>query len=116
MLAEKPPAKPILLVAPAEVLSQWIADMEQLSEDFIHVMYYGSKNSSSLTNTKIDGILTRGSKYFNGDDRNARTVILTSPETLRARHGPSQLRNYRTGTLGWTTEAAMEAFSQTEPT
>ncbi|OBT87119.1 hypothetical protein VE02_02228 [Pseudogymnoascus sp. 03VT05] len=38
-LVEKPPSKPLLLIAPAEVLSQWIADMKQLSEDFIHVMY-----------------------------------------------------------------------------
>lgn len=116
MLAKKPPAKPLLLIAPAEVLPQWVADIEQMSEDFIHVMYYGSKNSSAFANTRVDGVLTRQSRFFDGDEKNARTVILTSPETLRARHGPSKLRDYRVGTLGWTGEAAQEAFSQQDPT
>lgn len=116
MLAEKPLAKPLLLIAPAEVLPQWVADIEQMSDDFIHVMYHGTKRSSPLSNDRIDGLLTRASKYFNGDERNARTIILTSPETLRARHGPTQLEKYRTRSLAWSGKAALEAFYQQDPT
>ncbi|KFX85983.1 hypothetical protein V490_09287 [Pseudogymnoascus sp. VKM F-3557] len=37
MLAEKPLAKPLLLIALAEVLPQWVADIEQMSDDFIYL-------------------------------------------------------------------------------
>lgn len=89
--------------------------MESLSQEFINILYYGRKTSSGLGNSRIDGILARGSQYFSGGERNARTVILTSPETLRARHGPTQLRNHRVSVLGWSGEAANEAFFQPDP-
>lgn len=35
-----------------QVLTQWIGDLESLSQDFIHILYYGPKISSGLDNTR----------------------------------------------------------------
>ncbi|KFY47048.1 hypothetical protein V494_00223 [Pseudogymnoascus sp. VKM F-4513 (FW-928)] len=62
---------------------------------------YGTKTVfMSTMGKKIDGTLLRGSHCFGGSEKNSGLIILTSPDTLRARHGSSKLLDHRVANLG----------------
>lgn len=112
----KPIAKPILLVAPAEIIPQWERDVNTFNPRFVKVIYYGSKIPSRQTaGARISGMLTKKSVYFDGHNDRTITVIITSPETFRARHGPGALHYYRVAHKGWTKEAAQAAINSQDP-
>ncbi|OBT86740.1 hypothetical protein VE02_06275 [Pseudogymnoascus sp. 03VT05] len=109
------PPKPTLLVVPGEIIQQWAGDIKNFDPKMITLVYYGTKAlSMSTVGRKVDGPLLRDSPYFDGSERNARTIILTSPETLRARHGPSKLLDHRVSSLGWTKAQAEAAWRQAD--
>lgn len=112
----KPLAKPMLLVAPAEIITQWEQDINRFNPKLIRVTYYGPKITSRQTaGARITGMLTRKAVYFDGHEDRAMTVIITSPETLRARHGPGALQYYRVAHKGWSSEMAKAAMHEQDP-
>lgn len=103
----KPPARPMLLIVPAEVITQWEDDVSRFNPKIKCMIYYGPKSQAKKGgDTHVGEILTRKSHYFNGEERNATTLIITSPETFRMRHGPGALKHHRISQLGWSPEAA----------
>ncbi|OBT70727.1 hypothetical protein VF21_10289 [Pseudogymnoascus sp. 05NY08] len=115
--ASPEPPRPILLVVPGEIIQQWAGDIKNFDPKMISLVYYGSEALTiATTGKKVDGPLLRGSVHFDGSERNARTIILTSPDTLRARHGPTRLLNHRMNDLGWTKIQAEDAWRQPDRT
>lgn len=64
---------------------------------------------------KVKGKLPRKHEIFNGSEKNARTLVITSLITLRHRHGPSALKLYRTSKLGFTTRQAQDIMAINDP-
>ena len=63
----------------------------------------------------IDGILTRGHRIFNGNEDNARTIVVTTYYTLAERHGPSALKDYRRKELHWSKQKALRHSDELDP-
>ncbi|THV47307.1 hypothetical protein BGAL_0320g00070 [Botrytis galanthina] len=60
------------------------------------------------------GKLTRDHPIFNGDEQNSRTIIITSVVAMRARHGPTALKNYRMHNLKYTRQDAHELITASD--
>lgn len=113
----KPLAKPILLVAPAEIITQWEQDINRFNPKLSRVTYYGPKTiSKPMAGVRIAGFLTKKAVYFDGHEDRASTIIITSPETLRASHGPGALHYYRVAHKGWSDENAKVSMNQQDQT
>lgn len=102
-----PPAKSLLLIILPELIEQWAQEIRRFSDKFRPVIYHGDKRTQSAI-PKVDGLLTKSSPYFNGDDKNGRVIIITSLGTLVARHGPGRLKSFRVDKNGWNPVTAKE--------
>ena len=79
------------MIVPAYLIEQWVESIQHFSDDFLIVVYYGSAKSSNIKKKQIQNqSLTRG-KILDGREEWARTLVLTSYQTLTARHGKSVL-------------------------
>lgn len=111
-----PPAKPKMLIVLPELIEQWAAEINMASQDFTTYIYHGDeRQAKSGHHRKIQGKLTRTHDIFNGAERNARVVVITSVITLRARHGPSALKLHRTSRLGHSSVAAQAMLEVNDP-
>lgn len=81
-------------MAPPDLLEQWKREIFKVCGDYNNVTVVEYHGTYSVGNP-IEGPLTRNHAFFNGDDKNASVIILTTPRTLAQRHGPSALENWR---------------------
>jgi hypothetical protein len=113
IISEEPPviprARPILLICPPELIHQWANEIGRLTRELTVLKYYGDKRTTA-DSQRITEKLTRRHEIFNGAEKNSRVVVITSLQTLRARHGPSELKTYRMSKLGFTEEYADSLF------
>jgi hypothetical protein len=109
-----PPAKPLLLIILPELIEQWAHEIRRFSSKFRPVIYHGDKRSQGAI-PKVDGLLSKASPYFNGDDKNGRVIIITSLGTLVARHGPGKLKSFRVDKKGWSSQAAKDSLLDADP-
>ncbi|WEW58548.1 hypothetical protein PRK78_004016 [Emydomyces testavorans] len=89
-----PAAKPFLIVAPPALVYQWYDEITVITNQLRPYLYYGDLRDKRTGHRHVDSRLTKHAKYFDGKDKRALAVILTSYATLNARHGPVELRNY----------------------
>ncbi|KAF7928188.1 hypothetical protein EAE99_004946 [Botrytis elliptica] len=120
-LPPPPPAKPLLLIVLPELIEQWAAEIDENYPDFQVLIYHGDERTSWFTNYKrvvsnsTKGKLTRNHPIFNGDEENSRVIVITSVVTMRSRHGPTALKNYRMHHLGYTRQEADDEINVSDP-
>lgn len=81
------------------------------------VLYYGGDKVGNEASgmRSITGRLTRHSKYFDGAPKRAWTVIITSYNSLSARHGPTELKVWRMAEKKMSEETAKAIMSRFDP-
>ncbi|KAE8357873.1 P-loop containing nucleoside triphosphate hydrolase protein [Aspergillus caelatus] len=85
-----PLGKPTLIVVPPTLVGQWIGEIIAMTPLFKLWVYYGDYRATAGHNARvIDGKLTNDDEIFDGQPQRARVLILTTYQTLTARHGPS---------------------------
>ncbi|KAJ8115193.1 hypothetical protein OPT61_g3101 [Boeremia exigua] len=83
------PALPTLILMPRTLVIQWKDEILKFTDRFRVVVYYGTpKNRTEEGVVYHKGKITRSSDYFNGDERNADTIVLSTYTTWAIRHGP----------------------------
>lgn len=87
------PAKPWVVVTLPSLVEQWNDELGAISNRIVPLKYYG--NQKSYFGNPIKDILTRDHEIFDGKEENIWKVVVTTPMTLAARHGPSALMEYR---------------------
>ena len=100
------PARPILILLPVNLITQWIKAIERVAPGFFLVYkYYGDGRPTRMKpvadEVVVSGNLHRGHELLDGKPQRARSIIITSYATFAERHGPKALRKYRTNTLNW---------------
>lgn len=104
-----PPARPILIVLIPELISQFYREVSSFSTDFHPYVYHGDMRENIASQMqKISGKLSRKHPIFDKRELNSKILILTSLPTLRARHGPTALKNYRVAELGFSPPDAIK--------
>ena len=82
-------AMPTLILMPKVLLTQWKDEILRFTDQFRIVIYYGSPKKSTQEGVVYHkGKLERTSEYFNGDEINASTIIMSTYSTWGIRHGP----------------------------
>ncbi|TGO39226.1 hypothetical protein BHYA_0058g00380 [Botrytis hyacinthi] len=116
-----PPAKPILLIVPPELIEKWAAEVSEAYQDFKVLIYHGDKRSAwfrmyeKVAAKVTKGKLTRDHPIFNGDEHNSRIIVITSVVIMRSRRGPSPLKNHRMHHLKYTQQDADEFITVSNP-
>lgn len=90
-LDERKPAKPILVVVPVHLMDQWITEFETVAKgQFDIYRYHGDYRVAAMGDeTIVSGHLGKSHFLFNTNrEQNARSVVITTYETLATRHGP----------------------------
>ncbi|KAH6633017.1 SNF2 family N-terminal domain-containing protein [Boeremia exigua] len=84
-----PRALPTLILMPKTLLTQWKKEIQAFTDRFRIVMYYGTPKKRAEDGVDYPkGRLTRSSEYFNGDESNSDTIVLSTYTTWATRHGP----------------------------
>lgn len=99
-------AKPTLIIVPPNLIEQWQTDIKGYYTPLDILIYHGDFRATQGRRNRIGSKLTRDSGLFNGDERNASTVVLTSYQTFAGRHGPSGLKSHRVASLHWSKQRA----------
>ncbi|KAM0175729.1 hypothetical protein ACHAPF_005324 [Botrytis cinerea] len=114
-LKPAPPRLKMLILLP-ELIEQWTIEIRNPSSDFQVYIYHGDERKSrSETHRKIIGKLTRRHPIFNGEERNSRVVAITTLVTLRNRHGPTALKNFRLTRKYLTEQQAKDCLTINDP-
>ncbi|KAL8881663.1 MAG: hypothetical protein Q9198_001176 [Flavoplaca austrocitrina] len=108
-----PKAQPTLVVVPANLVDQWIKDLDFVMPDVPIFLYYGHKKNRKYGGNVcvMDTNLTKRHALFNGDEKNSRAIILTSSATLARRHGPNAQYRWRTVNEKWKPKVAQEKMN-----
>lgn len=86
-----PTARPTPVVVPAYLIEQWLESVEHFSGNFNIMVYHGSFKSSNIKKNKLVAQSLTRDKLLDGHEAWAHTLIITSYQTLTARHGKSAL-------------------------
>lgn len=80
---------PTLILMPRTLLTQWKDELLKFTDRFRVVIYYGTPKKKTQEGVVYHkGKITRTSEYFNGDEINSDTIILSTYSTWANRHGP----------------------------
>lgn len=72
---------------------QWVSEITAITRKLRIFVYYGdTRGSSDVGVPQLNRRLTRDDKLFDGSSLNARTVVITSYQTLNQRHGPPAVK------------------------
>jgi hypothetical protein len=77
---------PIVIVVPPSLIYQWYFEIYKATEYFDVKVYYGDARAHKDKSVLISE-LTKNDKHFDGNSERAKTIIITSYQTLNARHG-----------------------------
>jgi hypothetical protein len=92
-------AKPVLFVILLELISQTYKSLGNFSSELKGLVYYDDNRASkSAREERVEGLLKKISKYFNSKAENSRVAIISTLPTLRERHGPQALLDWRVKT------------------
>ncbi|CRG88522.1 putative ATP-dependent helicase C23E6,02 [Talaromyces islandicus] len=91
--AGPPPVhKPFLLIVPSAILPQWCKEIQAITNQLHVKILFGDKRVNKLSTWKdaqlITKSLTKSHELFDGSLERASTVVVTTYETFRNRHGP----------------------------
>lgn len=106
---EVPKALPTLILMPRSLLTQWKNEILRFTGRFTTVMYWGTPK-----NNTEDGViyqkdrLVQSSRYFNGDEFNADTLILSTYSTWGTRYGVNAQDKYANNCIIETSELSMD--------
>lgn len=88
-----PNGKPFLAVVPPNLVDQWFNEIRSVTKRLSVYLYYGDQRKHSATSSYfISDKLTPSHFLFDGKPKNGRAIILTSYQTLAARHGPAAVK------------------------
>lgn len=89
---EIPPPRPHIVVTLPSLVKQWVKELRRLSTKFTAIRYHGNHPAFS----KVQETLHQDHAIFNTDDESVVwNVLVTTPQTLNVRHGPSPLSQWR---------------------
>lgn len=87
-----PVHKPMLLVVPSTIITQWSKEIQKITSQLKLVILFGDKRTQRVSNWKnarvVTGALDKNDEIFNRSLESAKTLVLTTYETFRNRHGP----------------------------
>jgi SNF2 family DNA or RNA helicase len=90
---------PFLVIVPPSIITQWARELQRISKTLYVLLYYGDYRIESVPGTDraktVQSLITHDSELFDGSGKRGRTVIITTYETWRSRHGPSALAAWR---------------------
>ncbi|QKX64262.1 uncharacterized protein TRUGW13939_11435, partial [Talaromyces rugulosus] len=95
-----PAHKPFLLVVPSAILPQWCKEIQAITTQLKIKILFGDKRSNRLSTWKdaevVTEKLTKSHELFDGSLERASTVVVTTCETFRNRHGPPAANSWVT--------------------
>ena len=93
---QRGPARPFLIIVPAQLLDQWITEIASITPTFQIHKYYGDYRLPDRPGvTVVKPPLSPMHPLLNGMESNAEAIIITSPHTLAKRHGPRAQSSWR---------------------
>ena len=97
---DRPRAQPILILLPPVILSQWIAEINAVVPgQFKIYLYYGDRRTNREAAVPgmevIDGLLTKRHPIFDGQEQNARVIVISTYSTFAERNGPKAQKAWR---------------------
>lgn len=102
---EPPKGRPILIIVPPHLIDQWVDEIASITDSFTVMLYYGDARRQGAD--FIRDKLTKKHPIFKGGIDSAKTIVITSYQTLEARHGPQAVK-------AWCA-AKKQPYDQTNP-
>lgn len=97
-LAVFPKPRPLLVLTQSHLVHQISKNFAEFSSEFDVFQYGGLQKALPPNVRRITENLTRGHPIFDQENEcNSQVIIVTSYETLKARHGPSAVKKYIKG-------------------
>lgn len=99
---DRPLAKPILILMPKALISQWIKAIDLIAPNAFEVYkYHGdTRRSKPIANERtVMGTLHHAHELFDGKEQRSRAIIISSYTTFAVRHGPAAIRKHRINKL-----------------
>ncbi|KAI4186315.1 MAG: hypothetical protein L6R41_003553 [Letrouitia leprolyta] len=100
----------MFIICPANLVDDWIKELDFIMSDVpISVVYGHKKNRKFGGNVHVlDVNLSKKHALFNGHEKNAQEIVLTSSATMARRHGSNPQKRWRVVNLKWTGRRARE--------
>ncbi|KAH8746169.1 P-loop containing nucleoside triphosphate hydrolase protein [Hyaloscypha sp. PMI_1271] len=114
----QPPRKvlPKLIVVLPELITQTYNSLHNFSGNLKGLVYYDDNRSTkSAREYRVEGLLKNTNALFNGDLTNEDYGIITTLPTLRNRHGPQALYEWRKEVLNMTSQQAKAMWNIPDP-
>ncbi|KAL8882511.1 MAG: hypothetical protein Q9198_000508 [Flavoplaca austrocitrina] len=104
--------KPTLIVCPAILVNQWVRELTEIIPNIEIYIYHGDTRSKNRGHNirSITRKLTKEHEVFRTRTDRSLTVVITTPGTLNARHGPAQLKKYRVKEKKYSRKKAEDQF------
>ncbi|GKZ61541.1 hypothetical protein AnigIFM49718_008260 [Aspergillus niger] len=86
--------KPTLIIVPPHLIEQWASELGNVSNKLKVLIYFGDNRTQGGSSLFIKGRLSRDHDIFRPDYDGRYTVVLTTYQTLEARHGLSAVSQW----------------------
>jgi SNF2 family DNA or RNA helicase len=86
------PPRATLIIMPAYLIEQWVDSITRFSDDFRVLVYHGSAKGSNVHKAQLQADTLCRADLLNGHEDWARTLIVTSYQTMTARHGRKSIK------------------------